>query len=138
MIHLLDTSAVLAHARNEAGASQVQELFERDDASVLICSVTLAELARRLRELGASPDEAWEKISGYKQLVDGIVAVDEAVAQESDRILIQTPSRLPLVDALIAAAAKPRAAVLVHRYAHMRSIPPAALIQLDLAADDIA
>ena len=138
MIHLLDTSAVLAHARNEAGASQVQELFERDDASVLICSVTLAELARRLRELGASPDEAWEKISGYKQLVDGIVAVDEAVAQESDRILIQTPSRLPLVDAMIAAAAKPRAAVLVHRDAHMRSIPPAALIQLDLAADDIA
>ena len=138
MIHLLDTSAVLAHARNEAGASQVQELFERDDASVLICSVTLAELARRLRELGASPDEAWEKISGYKQLVDGIVAVDEAVAQESDRILIQTPSRLPLVDALIAAAAKTRAAVLVHRDTHMRSIPPAALIQLDLAADDIA
>jgi predicted nucleic acid-binding protein len=135
MIHLLGTSAVLAHARKEAGAARVQELFEREDSKVLLCVVTLAELARRFRELGAKPDEAWETIDGYRQLVDGFVAVDESVARESDRILIETPSRIPLVDALIAAAAKTSGAVLVHRDAHMSSIPPGTVVQLDLAAD---
>lgn len=137
MIHLLDTSAVLAHARGEAGAVRVQELFEREDTSVLLRSVTLAKLARRLRELGVSPEEAWEKVGGYRQLVDGIVAMDEAVSRDSDRIQIETPSRIPRVDALIAAA-RLRGAILVNRDAHMRSIPPETLDQLDRATVGIS
>lgn len=132
MTHLLDTSAVLAHVRNEPGAGLVQELFEREDVSVFLCSVSLAELARRLRDLGATPEEAWAMIDGYRQAVDGVVPVDEAVARESDRILIVTPARLPLVDALIAAAASSRGAVLVHRDNHMRNIPVSHVQQLDL------
>lgn len=132
MTYLLDTSAVLAHVRNEPGAGLVQELFERDDFSVFLCSVSLAELARRLRDLGATPEEAWATIDGYRQAVDGVVPVDEVVARESDRILVQTPARLPLVDALIAAAASSRGAVLVHRDAHMRTIPTSHVRQLDL------
>lgn len=64
MIDLLDTSAVLAHVRNERGAQQVQALFTGGTATLLLCSVTLAELARRFRDLGATPDEAWETIDG--------------------------------------------------------------------------
>jgi len=132
MTHLLDTSAVLAHLRKEPGAERVQEIFDREEGSVLLCSVSLAELARRLRELGATPEEAWEKIDGYRQVVVGVVPVDESVAREGDRILNATPGRLPLVDALIASAARSREAVLVHRDAHMRAIPAALVAQLDL------
>jgi len=132
MTYLLDTSAVLAHLRNEPGAERVQDLFDREKPSVLLCSISLAELARRLRDLGATPEETREKIDGYRQLIDGVVPVDESVACDSDQILIATPERLPLVDALIASAARSREAVLVHRDAHMRAIPVAMVAQLDL------
>lgn len=132
MTHLLDTSAVLAHARGEPGAERVQQLFERDDARLLLCSVTLAELARRLRELGATSEEAWTKIAAYRHAVDEVVPVDEAVARESDRLSLAAPARLPLVDALIAAAACIRQAKLVHRDAHLRGLPTDLLPQLDL------
>lgn len=132
MTHLLDTSAVLAHLRQEPGADHVQEIFDREDGTILLCSVSLAELARRLRELGATPEQAWEKIDAYRQVVDGMVPVDDSVARDSDWILNETPERLPLVDALIASAARSRGAVLVHRDAHMRGIPKALVTQLDL------
>lgn len=136
MTYLLDTSAVLAHVRNERGAQQVQALFSGEGATLLLCSVTLAELARRLWDLGATPDEAWETIDGYRQLVDGVVSVDDAVSRDSDRIQIAASSRLPLVDALIASAARSRGAILVHRDAHMRSIPTGQVQQLDLETFD--
>ena len=41
---------------------------------------------------------------------------------------------LPLVDALIAAVAQAKGAVLVHRDAHMRAIPPELLQLNDLEA----
>jgi|GEM_PF-2180775 len=40
--------------------------------------------------------------------------------------------RLPLVDALIASAARSREAILVHRDAHMRALPATMVAQLDL------
>jgi len=40
--------------------------------------------------------------------------------------------RLPLVDALIAAAAQAKEAILVHRDAHMRAIPSSLIDQQDL------
>lgn len=134
MTHLLDTSAVLAHARGEPGAERVQQLFEQEDGSLLVCSVTLAELARRLRELGASPEEAWEHISSYREAVDEVVPIDEVVAREGDRLSLAATARVPLVDALIAAAATTRQAVLVHRDAHMRGFSAELVPQLDLEA----
>lgn len=44
----------------------------------------------------------------------------------------QTPNRLPLVDALIAAVASNRHAILVHRDAHVRQLPAALVQQYDL------
>lgn len=132
MTHLLDTSAVLAHARGESGAERVQQLFEQDEGSLLFCSVTLAELASRLRELGATPDEAWAQIAHYREAVDEVVPVDEAVARESDRLSLAAGVRLPMVDAFIAAAARTRSAVLVHRDTHLRSLPAGLLRQMDL------
>ncbi len=134
MPHLLDTSALLAHYRNEAGADQVQALFDTDGQAVLICSVSLPELSRRLRALGVSAQEAAQVVNDYRELVDEVVAVDAAVAEAGGDLLRGAPARLPLVEALIAAAAGIRHAVLVHRDAHLRAIPAALIRQLDLEA----
>jgi predicted nucleic acid-binding protein len=133
MNYLFDTSALLAHVRGEPGAERVQQLFEREEGALLICSVSLAELARRLRDLGASPEEAWTQIFDYLQAVDEVVPVDQEMAHESDRLSVSATTRLPLVDALIAAAACTRQAVLVHRDSHMRGVA-GVVQQLDLDA----
>jgi predicted nucleic acid-binding protein len=130
--YLLDTSALLAHYRNEAGSDQVQALFDAEEEEILLCSVSIPEFMRRLRELGASQAEAADALAGYRQVVDEVVAVDEPVAGAGDELIRSIPGRLPLVDALIAAAARSRGATLVHRDSHMRQIPRDLLQQFDL------
>jgi len=134
MRYLLDTSALLSHARRESEAPRIQELFDRDDAEILLCSVSLAEMARRLRELKVPERRVWQVIADYEGLASEVVPVDADVARKSDQITQTANRRLPLADALIAAAAASRGAVLVHSDAHMRSIPRSEVEQLDLAA----
>lgn len=138
MTYLLDTSALLAHYRDEVGAARVQALFEREEDELLLASVSLPEFARRLKDLGASPDKAREVLQQYRQAVGEVVAVDAEVADASFDLLCQLPERLPLVDALIAASALTRRACLVHRDAHLRAIPETLLAQLDLEKDPLA
>jgi predicted nucleic acid-binding protein len=132
VLYLLDTSALLAHYRQEEGADQVQSLFDDDDNVLLIASVSLPEFARRLRDLGADANEAREVVERYRQAITEVVAVDAEVANASFDLICAMPARLPLVDALIAAAARTRQASLVHRDAHLRAIPATLLSQLDL------
>ncbi len=132
MVNLLDTSAILAHYRNEAGAGRVQELFADDAEEILIASVSLPEFARRLLELGMDDAEILRVVADYRQVAGAVVAVDAAVAETSWEVICQTPKRLPLVDALIASAALVNGARLVHRDAHMCAIPASLLAQLDL------
>jgi predicted nucleic acid-binding protein len=132
---LLDTSALLAHYRREPGWDRVQALFEEGDAEILAASVSLTELARRLRALGATDQEARQTAADYRTLLDGLVAVDEAVAFTAFEIGCATPQRLPLTDALIAAAAHEQGAQLVHRDQHMTAIPERAVEQIDLFSE---
>jgi predicted nucleic acid-binding protein len=132
MRHLFDTSALLAHFRNEPGGSAVQALFEREEVEPLVSSITIAEFARRMRDLGADEPTIKEVLEFYVSMMDETVAVDASVAWESDRLQRSTSARLPLADALIAACAITNKAVLVHRDAHMRSIPSDQVKQLDL------
>lgn len=44
MRYLLDTSALLAHYRQEAGWEEVQTLFEDSAAELLLAAVSFAEL----------------------------------------------------------------------------------------------
>ena len=132
MRYLLDTSALLAHYRQEEGWQEVQALFETDEADLIAASVSLTEFGRRLRELGANETEAEEVLSAYQLLFTEIASVDVAVARAAFVLGCRTPHRLPLVDALIAAVAQARAAVLVHRDEHMRSIPLELVLQQDL------
>jgi len=132
MIYLLDTSALLAHHRQEPGWEQVQAIFAENGAEVVIASVTLAEFARRMRELGASETEIREILADYQILFSAVVPVDGAVAWAAFELGCRTPERLPLVDALIAAAARLRGACLVHRDEHMAAIPAERVQQLYL------
>jgi predicted nucleic acid-binding protein len=129
---LLDTSALLAHYRGERGGERVQALFAAEEEEILMACVSIPELARRLRDLGMDEAQVSLVVGDYRQIVDAVVAVDLAVAEASDEIARQTPERLPLVDALIAACARVSNARLVHRDAHMRAIPTDLVAQLDL------
>ena len=134
MVYLLDTSALIAHYRQEHGWEQVQAIFDNGNVTVIVASVTLAEFARRLHDLGASSAEIRQTLADYQMIFSDIVAVDATVAIAAFEIGYRTPHRLPLVDALIAAAAQVRGACLVHRDRHMTDIPAEIVSQLPLAA----
>lgn len=123
MPYLLDTSAILAHFRDEPGADQVQALFDQEEEALMLCSVSIPEFASRLRALGISSEEALDTAKEYGELVDDVISVDTEVAESSFELICRSPERLPMVDALIASAAMQNQATLVHRDAHMSAIP---------------
>jgi predicted nucleic acid-binding protein len=123
MRYVLDTSALLAHYRQETGWPAVQALFEADEAELILVSVSLAEFGRRLRELGAAEDEAEAVLASYQLLFGEVAPVDAATARAAFVLGCRTQRRLPLIDAFIAAVAQARGATLVHRDEHMQAIP---------------
>ena len=135
MRYLFDTSALLAHHRQESGWEAVQAIFEADEAEVIIARISLTEFGRRLSDLGAPEEVVQETPANYRLLCTEVAPVDAATAMAAFVIGCHTPRRLPLVDALIATVAQVRNAVLVHRDEHMRAIPSALLKQSDLKAD---
>jgi len=70
-------------------------LFDDDDAEIFAASISITEFARRLRDLGATPSEARKVVESYRELLDDVVAVDEAVAFTAFHIGCETPQRLP-------------------------------------------
>ena len=130
--YLFDTSALLAHFRQEAGWKQVQALLESDDSEVVVASVSMTEFGRRLIDLGVSPAEAEAVLTEYSLLLNYIVTIDVSAAMAAFRLGSQTPQRLLLIDALICGAAQVHAAVLVHRDAHMGAISVELLNQFNL------
>ena len=132
--YLLDTSAVLAHYRNEPGAARVQELIEEEGSEILIATPTLVEFRRRMKELGAAARVIDDAISAYEEMADGIVSIDKAAAEAAWQLSRSSGRRLPLVDSLIAGAARAAEAVLVHRDPHMAAIPSSLLTQTQLGS----
>jgi predicted nucleic acid-binding protein len=132
MKYLLDTSALIAHFRDEEGAEKLQDLFDSKDAQLLVASVSLPEFARRLRELGMAEQESLHVLDQYLLVLEEVVPVDGAVARGAFEILCNSSERLPLIDSLIASAARSTDAILIHRDRHMRAIPASMLTQLDL------
>ena len=121
--YLFDTSAVLAHYRAESGSARVQEILDDSTHDVLLCAATIAEFSRRLVELGASDDDAASVAEEYIGLAAEVIAIDAPVSRLAFRIGRACTTRLPLIDALIAAAAASRRAILVHHDPHMAAIP---------------
>ena len=88
-----------------------------------------ADLGRQSDALGLA---ARQGAGGPRQVEVVQADLDEEVAEASFDLHCQLPARLPLADALIAAAAIARHACLVHRDSHLRAIPTTLLSQLDL------
>lgn len=136
MRHLLDTSALLAHFREEQGAAAVQSLLEQDEGEIFLSSLTLAEFARRLRALGATAEEAMADLAAYEEMADAVLPADAAVSRTAIALGEAASERLPLIDLLIAATARQAGATLVHRDNHFVAIPAAQLAQRNLAMPD--
>lgn len=135
-VWLLDTTALLAHYRNECGYREVQRIFEDESARIAICAVSIAEFARRLVALGQDRDAARKAALDYADLADEIVDVDTAVSVRAFELGTLTSERLPLVDALIAGAALLHGAVLVHRDGHFTGLGNRLVSQRLLNEDD--
>ena len=129
MIYLLDTSALLAHYRGESGAQRVQELFDGDENSILIASISITEFSRRMVDLGAVEHEVDAAMMAYGRLFAEVVAIDQHIAEAAFLLGQRASSRLPLAGSLIAASAASRKATLVHRDPHFQSIAKNLLLQ---------
>jgi predicted nucleic acid-binding protein len=123
MDFLLDTSALLAHFRNEEGAGRVQAIIEDPGAEIYISSLSVAEFARRLVSLGAGIDDARSAALEYAAVAAKVLPVDTVVSIRAFEIGSACETRLPLVDALIAASASVAGAVLVHKDPHFDVVP---------------
>jgi PIN domain nuclease of toxin-antitoxin system len=91
---LLDTSALLAHSRQEQGWARVQALFEEGESEILAASVSLTEFARRLHELGATDDEARRTVEDYLELLDEVVPI--SCWTRSSLLMKEWPSQLSI------------------------------------------
>jgi len=132
MTYLLDTSALLVLYRKESEVDRVLALFDDPRHDILLSTVSMAEFGRKLRELGKNQEEIEETLDLLMQLFSRVVPLDEVVARASLRLTDNVPLRLPMIDALIAAALV-HEACLVHKDKHMAAIPPDVLPTLNLA-----
>jgi len=129
MRYLLDTSALLAHYRQEPGWKTVQALLEDATAEITLASPSITEFSRRMHDLGAEDSAIQHILDEYRLLFDDVIAIDGSTATAAYRLSRQVVSRVPLIDLLIAAAAQMDSAVLVHRDKHMAAIPTEVLMQ---------
>jgi predicted nucleic acid-binding protein len=132
MVYLLDTSAILAHFRNEHGADKIQSILEEISNEILLSSISIAEFARRLKDLGFNENEIENTISEYLLIIPSVIPADKNIAIEAFRIWNGTPGRLPLTDSIIAATALIKSACLVHRDKHMAIIPDKFINQINI------
>ncbi len=120
--HVLDTSALLAHAFQERGSERVRELLRADTLVLGLSTAVLFELQWRLHEKGVLRRHPGV-VAEYEALFDVTIPIDIAVARAAFEVKRDTPERLPAIDSLIAGCAKIHDAVLVHRDPHIARIP---------------
>jgi len=130
---LLDTSALLLHYFKSPGADRIHRIISDKKNSILIASVSITEVGRRLVATGCDPVEARSSALSYATLCERVVPVDSAVSLRAFEFGAASRARIPLVDALIAACASICEATLVHRDDHFLAIPTDLLPQMDTA-----
>ncbi|HQV29456.1 MAG TPA: PIN domain-containing protein [Thermoflexales bacterium] len=125
---LLDTSALLALYFGESGGARVAAMFGDPGVRVSISALSVGEFWGRLRarSIPTDFDDAWASL---RELIDDVIPVSTDIVLASCALRQATPARLPYIDALIAATAAARNAVLIHRDAHFAAIPAGILKQ---------
>ena len=130
--HVLDTSALLAHYFNEPGAGVIESLWSDESFRLAISAVTIAELKGRLHQEITDDGESAKAADVYLNELTICLPVDRATAEMAWQLRQASPSRLPLVDSLIAATARAAGAILVHKDPHMSQIPAGLVRQIAL------
>lgn len=120
---LLDTSALLALILMEPGEGEVRAVVEAGEAWV--AAVSWLELRIKLEPFA----HGTEALALYRSAVAGTVDTTREIADAAYGLRKASPSRLPLVDSLIAASANTNGMRLLHRDAHFTGIPPRMLKQ---------
>ena len=132
-VFILDTSALLAHFRVERGHDEVAEILLAPHNLAVISAISWLEFQVRLQILVPDDAERQETLQLYREVLNRIEPVTEAIANRAMSLRLLASGRLPNADALIAATAVVRAGVLVHCDPHFEQIPPGDLQQLRLA-----
>ena len=131
-LHLLDTSAVLAHYLREPGWETLAQFFADEDTLLLLSPVSLVEFNSRLMELKVPEAERKNILQHYRDLMSEIALIDGDTAKIAIQLRESSHPRLPLADSLIAACAKQRNATLIHCDPHFRVISSSDLKQIEL------
>ena len=129
--YFLDTTALLAHYFNEAGARHVQEILEEEGSEVSISALSVAEMARSLFALGTDLEAARSTALQYAGL-STVAVIDAATSIRAFELGSVCETRLPLADALIAAGAQLSKAALVHRDPHFNGIPAGLIMREEI------
>ena len=123
-VYVLDTSAVMAFIEEENGADIIEELLEQaklGNAIIILSFMTFMEVYYiSLKERGE--DEARERLELMKSLPFLRVDSTEAMGLIASRI--KARFSLSVADAWIAALAKQRNAILVHKDPEFEQIEP--------------
>ena len=128
---LLDSSAVLVLLRGELGHQRVRSVIGNAE-QILVASISIAEISRRIRDLGANDAEVENVIGLCKSLATRFIDIDVPIAERSLQLNAASTKRIPLADALIAACAAQEDAILLHRDQHFENIPENLLKQESL------
>lgn len=123
LTHILDTSAWVAHIKDEAGGDEVTILFNDSKTRIGISVLSLAEIHGILKTIGRE-SELSDLVENYRSLFAEIVPVDEDIAFRAITLRQGSSPRLPGIDAIIAATAALQGAVLVHRDGHFSTLSP--------------
>lgn len=134
--HVLDTSAILAHYFDEPGADVVDRILTENAGTIAISAVAAAELKGRLLQESSDGVEAAEAAHAYLDELTACLPVDRATAELAWQLRLGVPRRLPLVDSFVAAAAREKGAILVHRDPHLAQIPMEIVQQIVLPGFD--
>lgn len=119
--HVLDSSAWLAHLLREPGHEEVSLLLLDTQIRVAVSALSLLEVHGRMKQLNV--DQRFEEvIDQYRDLFARIIPADETIALRATALRKNAASRIPAIDALIAATAAHHDAVLVHRDPHFLAL----------------
>lgn len=130
--YVLDTSALLAHYREEPGHDLVERLLDEHPDDVYVSTITWLEFHLRLKELIPNQNAREEVLAIYDELLADALSVTREVARAAFDLRQQLPKRIPNGDALIAATAKLKGATLVHSDPHLAAIPEKLVKQIVL------
>jgi predicted nucleic acid-binding protein len=132
--YLLDTSALLAHLLQEAGADIVDHCLETSGGRCAVCVITWVEFEIFLKRSAYSGKETAEILAIYHAALGEPIPVDGKVGREALAIRDTVAKRIHLTDLLIAACAKAHGCHLVYRDKHIEGINADVLPQIKLPA----